>query len=67
MKHILIVSQLFICKFTTNTYLAVVLPPGEERFNAGLENVLIAKADFESLDSQAPRKATDRGISGSLE
>lgn len=52
--------SLFIIKFTTNTYLAAVLPPGEERFNSAMENCLIARKEFESLDSPA-NKSTDRG------
>ncbi|KAJ5050775.1 uncharacterized protein L3040_002646 [Drepanopeziza brunnea f. sp. 'multigermtubi'] len=52
--------SLFLVKFTTNTYLAVVLPPGEERFNAAMENCLIARAEFEDLDSPA-KKGLDRG------
>lgn len=57
----------FIVKFTTNTYLAVALPPGEERFNCALENCKIARKEFEDLDSPA-RKSADRGAtSGSVE
>ncbi|PBP15832.1 GTP-binding protein GTR1 [Diplocarpon rosae] len=52
--------SLFLVKFTTNTYLAVILPPGEERFNAAMENCLIARAEFEDLDSPA-KKSADRG------
>jgi Ras-related GTP-binding protein A/B len=52
--------SLFICKFTTNTYLAVILPPSEEKFNAAMENCLIARKEFESLDSPA-KKSSDRG------
>jgi Ras-related GTP-binding protein A/B len=54
---------MFVVKFTTNTYLAVVLPPGEERFNAALENVMQARKEFEGLDSP-PRRGPDRGVSG---
>lgn len=50
----------FIVKFTTNTYLAVVLPPGEGRFNSALENTKLARKQFESLDSP-PRRGPDRG------
>lgn len=55
---------MFICKFTTNTYLAVVLPPSEEKFNAAMENCLIARKEFDSLDSPA-RKSADRGATSS--
>jgi len=48
--------NLFICKFTTNTYLLVVLPPGEARFNAALINTKIAAVQFEFLDSPAGAK-----------
>lgn len=54
---------MFVVKFTTNTYLAVVLPPGEERFNAALENVGAARREFEGLDSREGR-GWDRGVSG---
>lgn len=52
--------SMFVVKFTTNTYLAAILPPGEERFNCALENAKIAARDFEELDSPA-RKSADRG------
>ena len=54
---------MFLIKFTTNTYLGVVLPPGEERFNAAKLNCYIARTHFEDLDSPA-RKSADRGVSG---
>ncbi|KAI9647279.1 GTP-binding protein gtr1 [Ciborinia camelliae] len=53
--------SLFVIKFTTNTYLAAILPPGEERFNCALENAKIAARDFEELDSPA-RRSADRGV-----
>jgi len=52
--------SVFIVKFTTNTYLAVVLPPSEEKFNAAMENCFIARKEFEDLDSPA-KKGADRG------
>ncbi|CAG9944427.1 hypothetical protein V2G26_016229 [Clonostachys chloroleuca] len=42
--------SLFILKFTTNTYLMVVLPPGEARFNAAMLNCQIAIQHFKFLD-----------------
>lgn len=54
------VFSMFIVKFTTNTYLAVILPPGEERFNAAVENAKLARKEFEDLDSPA-RKGIERG------
>jgi Ras-related GTP-binding protein A/B len=42
--------SLFILKFTTNTYLMVVLPPGEARFNAAMLNCQIAIEHFKFLD-----------------
>jgi Ras-related GTP-binding protein A/B len=42
--------SLFILKFTTNTYLMVVLPPGEARFNAAMLNCQIAVEHFKFLD-----------------
>jgi Ras-related GTP-binding protein A/B len=54
------VFSMFVVKFTTNTYLAVILPPGEERFNCAMENCFIAREQFEELDSPA-RKGADRG------
>ena len=58
--------SMFIIKFTTNTYLAAVLPPGEETFNLAVENCIIARKEFEDLDSPA-KKSADRGAtSGSI-
>lgn len=45
--------SLFILKFTTNTYLMVVLPPGEARFNAAMLNCQIAIEHFKFLDGAA--------------
>ncbi|RDA93041.1 hypothetical protein CP533_0678 [Ophiocordyceps camponoti-saundersi (nom. inval.)] len=45
--------NLFILKFTTNTYLLVVLPPGEARFNAAMLNCQIAIEHFRFLDGPA--------------
>ena len=45
--------NLFILKFTANTYLMVVLPPGEARFNAALLNCKIAVEHFKFLDGPA--------------
>ena len=42
--------NLFILKFTTNTYLMVVLPPGEARFNTAMLNCQIAIEHFRFLD-----------------
>lgn len=52
--------SLFILKFTTNTYLMVVLPPGEARFNAAMMNCQIAIQHFKFLDgptAQVPAPA----------
>ncbi|KAJ9426195.1 Gtr1/RagA G protein conserved region-domain-containing protein [Fusarium oxysporum] len=54
-------EHLFILKFTTNTYLMVVLPPGEARFNAAMLNCQIAIEHFRFLDgpaTPAPNAAT---------
>jgi Ras-related GTP-binding protein A/B len=45
--------NLFILKFTTNTYLMVVLPPGEARFNSAMLNCQIAIEHFKFLDGPA--------------
>ena len=45
--------SLFILKFTTNTYLMVVLPPGEARFNSAMLNCQIAIEHFKFLDGPA--------------
>ncbi|PHH65640.1 hypothetical protein CDD81_1726 [Ophiocordyceps australis] len=45
--------NLFILKFTTNTYLMVVLPPGEARFNAAMLNCQVAIEHFRFLDGPA--------------
>lgn len=42
--------SMFIVKFTTNTYLAAILPPGEERFNCAIENTKLARGKFENMD-----------------
>ncbi|RFU30741.1 hypothetical protein B7463_g5615, partial [Scytalidium lignicola] len=57
--------SMFIVKFTTNTYLAVILPPGEERFNAAVENAKLARKEFEDLDSPA-RRGIERGATAGL-
>lgn len=43
--------------FTTNTYIQVVLPPGEARLNAAKLNTRIAAAHFERLDSPPAKDA----------
>lgn len=45
--------SVFVTKFTTNTYIQVVLPPGEARFNAAKLNVAIARSWFKFLDGPA--------------
>ncbi|KAK9413957.1 putative GTP-binding protein [Seiridium cardinale] len=42
--------SIFCLKFTTNTYLMVILPPGEARFNAAKLNCQIARESFKFLD-----------------
>lgn len=49
--------SLFILKFTTNTYLLVVLPPGEARFNAAMLNCQIAIQHFKFLDGPVPHNS----------
>lgn len=49
--------NLFVLKFTTNTYLMVVLPPGEARFNAAMLNCQIAIEHFKFLDAPAAQVA----------
>ncbi|KAF8848094.1 hypothetical protein BDZ45DRAFT_606455 [Acephala macrosclerotiorum] len=58
--------SLFIMKFTTNTYLAVILPPGETTFNCAQLNCELARKAFEDLDSP-PKKSADRGATTSSE
>lgn len=43
--------------FTTNTYIQVVLPPGEARLNSAKLNTRIAAAHFERLDSPPAKEA----------
>ncbi|KAF4120728.1 hypothetical protein GMORB2_2732 [Geosmithia morbida] len=50
--------SLFILKFTTNTYLMVVLPPGEARFNAAMLNCQVAIQHFKFLDGPAATTQT---------
>lgn len=45
-----------IMTFTTNTYIQLVLPPGEARLNAAKLNTRIAAAHFERLDSPGSTK-----------
>ncbi|TQS38405.1 hypothetical protein Golomagni_01089 [Golovinomyces magnicellulatus] len=52
--------SMFMTKFTTNTYLAVILAPGEETFNSAVENCHLARKEFENLDSPVP-KSVGRG------
>ncbi|KAI1432273.1 Gtr1/RagA G protein conserved region-domain-containing protein [Xylaria sp. CBS 124048] len=46
--------SMFVCKFTTNTYIMVVLPPGEARFNSARLNCQIARQSFRFLDGPTP-------------
>ncbi|POS88425.1 hypothetical protein EPUL_000171 [Erysiphe pulchra] len=50
--------SMFMTKFTTNTYLAVILAPGEETFNSAVENCHLARKEFENLDSPVPKRTT---------
>lgn len=47
----------YISTFTTNTYIQVVLPPGEARLNAAKLNTKIAAGYFERLDSPPAKDA----------
>lgn len=47
----------YISTFTTNTYIQVVLPPGEARLNAAKLNTKIAAGYFERLDSPPTKEA----------
>ncbi|KAI1812795.1 Gtr1/RagA G protein conserved region-domain-containing protein [Poronia punctata] len=49
--------SMFICKFTTNTYIMVVLPPGEARFNSAQLNCQIARESFKFLDGPVAGQA----------
>lgn len=51
--------------FTTNTYIQVVLPPGEARLNAAKLNTRIAAAHFERLDSPPTKEAAKGYHAGS--
>jgi len=42
--------SMFACKFTANTYLMAILPPGEARFNSAKLNCQIARESFKFLD-----------------
>lgn len=42
--------SLFITAMTDNTYLLVVLPPGEAKYTAAQYNVTLAMKDFAKLD-----------------
>jgi Ras-related GTP-binding protein A/B len=53
--------NLFILKFTTNTYLMVILPPGEARFNAAMLNCQIAIEHFKFLDGPVTASSSSPG------
>lgn len=54
---------LFIMKFTTNTFIGVVLPPGEARFNSAKLNTRIAADWFKFLDGgSAAQAASSAGV-----
>ncbi|KAI9828346.1 MAG: GTP-binding protein gtr1 [Thelocarpon impressellum] len=42
--------NLFVARFTANTYILVVTPPGEATFNGAVMNTKIAVAHFEQMD-----------------
>ena len=50
-----------IMTFTTNTYIQLVLPPGEARLNAAKLNTRIAATAFERLDSPLTKDAKGTG------
>lgn len=50
-----------IMTFTTNTYIQLVLPPGEARLNAAKLNTRIAAKAFERLDSPLAKDAKGTG------
>lgn len=50
-----------IMTFTTNTYIQLVLPPGEARLNAAKLNARIAATAFERLDSPLAKDAKGAG------
>lgn len=54
---------LFLVKFTTNTYLMAIIPPGEARFNCAIESAKAARAMFEELDAP-PRVGMRRAMDG---
>lgn len=53
-----------IMTFTTNTYIQLVLPPGEARFNSARLNTRIAASYFERLDAP-PAKDAKGSVTGS--
>jgi Ras-related GTP-binding protein A/B len=53
--------NLFILKFTMNTYLMAILPPGEARFNAAMLNCRIAIEHFKFLDGPSAPAVVDSG------
>ncbi|CAJ2506568.1 Uu.00g006980.m01.CDS01 [Anthostomella pinea] len=55
--------SMFACKFTTNTYLMVVLPPGEARFNSAKLNCQIARESFKFLDGPGPVSGQAQSLS----
>ncbi|KAJ0116980.1 gtp-binding protein gtr1 [Diaporthe amygdali] len=50
-----------IMTFTTNTYIQLVLPPGEARLNAAKLNTRIAASHFERLDAPPAKDAKGSG------
>ncbi|KAI9838440.1 MAG: GTP-binding protein gtr1 [Thelocarpon superellum] len=64
--------NLFIARFTANTYILVVTPPGEATFNGAVMNTRIAVAHFEQMDGlgKGPAQAglaSDAALSGPSE
>lgn len=56
---------LFVAKFTPNTYILVVVPPGQARFNTAVINTMVAIEHFKKLDGlgKAPAGGAEAGSS----
>lgn len=53
--------NLILARFTTNTYVLVVIPPGEAELECTRFNLLAARDEFLQLDDAGSASERDRG------
>ena len=54
--------NLVMTRFTNNTYVLVVLPPGEAELNCTRINIATAREDFRTMDMLSDAERDDPGI-----